>query len=118
MTELPSDPVEPSPDRALTIEQHAADDGTVQLRLRGELDAYTAPDLEQALVTPLESGAAVEIDLTEVTFVDSSGLAALLDGRTRLNAAEGSLRVTATSLAVDRLFTMTGVSHHLMGPAE
>lgn len=111
---VPSRPVDPS-DRALTIDRQAAEAGAVSLRLSGELDAHTAPDLEAALDAAIEDGATVEVDLAEVSFVDSSGLAALLDARSRLDQRGGSLRVTDASVAVERLFTMTGVARHLMG---
>ncbi len=106
----------PASDRVLAIEQRTEPGGVVRLSLRGELDAHTARDLEEALAAPVDAGAGVEVDLTEVSFVDSSGLAALLDGSSRLDAAGGSLRVVGASGAAERLFAMTGVSEHLMGP--
>lgn len=112
---IPSGLVEPSSsDRTLEIER-VAGDGPVRLRLRGELDAHSAPDLEAALAPAAADAASVEIDLREVSFVDSSGLAALLEGRSRLDGAGGSLRVTGASEAAERLFAMTGVGPHLMG---
>jgi len=106
----------PSSEGALTIDHQVDDDGAVRLQLEGELDAHGAPELQRVLSESITNGAVVKVDLTEVSFVDSSGLAALLDARGRLEAAGGSLHVVGASEAATRLFTITGVSHHLMGP--
>ena len=55
--------------------------------VRGELDIATAPDLEKALVEAGQDDAPLFVDLTAVTFLDSTGLKVLvraarqLDGR-------------------------------------
>src|SRR3954452_24044085 len=61
------------------------------LTLRGEVDAAAAPDLRtglQQLVTDAHSS--VFVDLSRVTFMDSSGVAALVDA-SETAATEGSL---------------------------
>lgn len=51
------------------------------IRLSGELNAVTSPALRERILTMLEEGAhAVLVDLTAVTFIDSSGLGALVGG--------------------------------------
>jgi anti-anti-sigma factor len=52
------------------------DDGTVVLRLSGELDLVSEPILEAALERA--KGKRVRIDLAELAFMDSTGLRALL----------------------------------------
>lgn len=57
-------------------------DGDVQVvSLRGEHDISTAPDLRGALERARDAGHAVVVDLTDVEFVDSTVLQALLQGR-------------------------------------
>jgi anti-sigma B factor antagonist len=57
-------------------------DGDVQVvSLRGEHDISTAPDLRGALGRARDAGHAVVVDLTDVEFVDSTVLQALLQGR-------------------------------------
>jgi anti-sigma B factor antagonist len=61
------------------------------LTLRGEVDATAAADLRnglQELVTDAHSS--VFVDLSRVTFIDSSGVAALIDASER-TSTEGSL---------------------------
>src|SRR4029453_11985858 len=53
-------------------------DGRVVLRARGELDLSTAPTLEHALVT-LDGGSSEGLlDMSQVSFMDSSGLRLLI----------------------------------------
>ena len=106
------------PERVLTIRNDAGPDGTVRLHVSGELDAHSAPEFAEAFEPAVAAAAVVEVDLTDVPFVDSSGLAALLAARQRLEGAGGSLVVTAASAAALRLFELTGVSAHLMRPAS
>jgi len=44
----------------------------------GELDLTTAPTLQARVASELEAGHEVELDLSRVPFVDSSGLGALV----------------------------------------
>jgi anti-anti-sigma factor len=51
---------------------------TRSIRLVGELDMSSARALEEALGTAIERAGPVLIDLSEVTFMDSTGISALL----------------------------------------
>ena len=80
----------------------------------GELDLVTAPLLETAFDAALgDDGAGViVVDLTELTFMDSTGIHLLL----RMHAAceDGNrLRVINGSRQVARLLDITGVRAHL-----
>ena len=56
---------------------------TVVLAVSGEVDLGTAPGLEEAVTAAVASAGAqaVRIDLTDVSFMDSTGLRVLLSGR-------------------------------------
>jgi anti-anti-sigma factor len=54
-------------------------DGRVRAVAVGELDLATRDRLEQAVLVALRSHLPVLVDLTGVTFIDSSGLQTLLD---------------------------------------
>jgi anti-sigma B factor antagonist len=56
----------------LSIEQ------TQSIRLAGELDMSSTRELEEALGSAIERGGPVLIDLGQVTFMDSTGISALL----------------------------------------
>ena len=47
--------------------------------VHGVLDLFTAPDLRQALLAEAETGLGpIVVDLSDVTFIDSTGVAALV----------------------------------------
>lgn len=58
------------------------DDG---FRLEGELDMATANDLSQLLRDASTSGDPIVLDFSGVSFMDSSGLRALLEGAGKAN---------------------------------
>ena len=58
--------------------------GRVGLRLVGEVDLATAPDLEAALDELLDGGQDVHLDLAELRFVDIGGAAVLVAAAARL----------------------------------
>jgi anti-sigma B factor antagonist len=81
-------------------------DGEVVLRARGELDLSTAPTLEHALDS-LDGGASAgRLDMSEVTFMDSSGLRLLIIAAERAEADGRRLSIvpsSAVSLVVDQV---------------
>jgi anti-sigma B factor antagonist len=48
------------------------------IRLAGELDMSTAAQLDEVLGTAVEQGGAITIDLSELTFMDSTGIGVFL----------------------------------------
>jgi anti-sigma B factor antagonist len=50
----------------------------IRLRVSGELDMYTAPLLTEAVHTRARSGERVVVDLENVSFMDSTGVSALI----------------------------------------
>ena len=70
----------PDPSELLAVAVDVKGSSTV-VTARGEVDLYTAPLLRTALQEAIDGRAqCVVVDLTEVTFMASSGLAALLAG--------------------------------------
>lgn len=93
-----------------SIDVHSID-GATRLRLRGELDAATAIELGQCVAA--STTPEVHLDLGEVTFMDSSGLAAILEARRVLAAAQRRLVVLERSEMVQRVMDLAGVTAHL-----
>jgi anti-sigma B factor antagonist len=80
----------------------------------GEIDLYTAPQLKEALDAGLEAGArGLVVDLTEVTFVDSTALGVLIGAAKRLHAADGSLAIVCPNVKVRHIFQVTGLDRVL-----
>lgn len=81
------------------------------LRIVGELDAYTAPELRQQVIKHAEGGTRHMVgDLREVDFLDSTGLGALVGSLKRLRQIQGSLRLVTDGGRVLQLFEITGLS--------
>lgn len=64
----------------LTIENEQSPDGSV-IRVVGEVDLYSSPELRKAILKSTSSAkGGLAIDLSGVTYIDSSGVATLVEG--------------------------------------
>ena len=79
------------------------DDGTLVVQLGGELDVAGAPRLDD-LLSAL-NGDAIVLDLAELDFVDSSGLAVFVRARNRGQR----LRLRSPGHTVRRAFQVSGL---------
>jgi len=79
------------------------------LVLVGEIDSFTAPDLAARLADT----SIVAVDLSGVTFIDSSGLRALVEAHQRHADADAGLTLRRPSAAVQRLLEISGLHGHL-----
>ena len=76
----------------------------------GEVDVYSAPALKESLTELLQSGAStVVVDLSDVAFLDSTGLGALVEARAATTEAGGSLPIVCSHERILKLFTITGL---------
>jgi anti-sigma B factor antagonist len=87
--------------------------------VQGELDAYTAPSLEDHIEHLLRDGVGqLTLDLGQTGFLDSSGLRALLTVHRKLEAGGGRLELREASEPVVRLLEITGLREHFGLPAS
>ena len=77
---------------------------TEALRLEGEIDLSVADQFADALRTSIESGT-TSIDVSGVTFIDSTGLQVLLSASNELNG-QGPLVLVRPSKPVKRLLDL------------
>ena len=82
-------------------------DGYTVCRPVGELDAYTVSSFLDALGR-LASSRKLLIDMSEVPFVDSAGLGALIGGIRRTREAGGEVAVCCNRPTLVRLLHTTG----------
>ena len=81
------------------------------LSLAGELDLATAPALREALRGAVDrSPKRLVVDLTEVTFVDSTVLGALVEARSALGG--DAFALAAPGLEVRRALEVSGLDRH------
>jgi len=70
-------------DGAIRLREQEEPDGTLCIAVEGELDLSTVDALRRAIEPACGSRAAVTLDLRAVEFIDSAGLALLVDARKR-----------------------------------
>lgn len=95
----------------IQIECVLVNENGVLVKVVGEVDMSTAPALEEALVAL--DGSPTTIDLTEVPFMDSTGLHVLVSTHKRVVERGGSLRITGLQSSVQRAFAVTGLNEYL-----
>jgi anti-sigma B factor antagonist len=82
-----------------------------QVRLVGELDMSTAPQLRDELLGLAANGPAqVTVDLSELAFVDSTGLSVLITGLKRLRQQGGDMALRGPTPATRRVLEITGLT--------
>jgi anti-anti-sigma factor len=92
--------------------------GTVLLRLRGELDVYGAAILRARLWDMLAERPATLVELRALQFMDSSGLAALLELRSRAEQVGWDVRIQGARGRVRELLQRTGTLALVESPSE
>jgi anti-sigma B factor antagonist len=80
------------------------------LSVAGEVDIATAPTLHAALEHPdLDGVQHILVDLSDTSFLESSGLRVLLMASQR-TSRRGSLSIVCPSTSVRRVFELTGLA--------
>jgi anti-anti-sigma factor len=96
------------PPSVYAIESHTAPDGVVVLELEGEFDLAAAPAIRERLTAARAARArGVVLDMTEVTFVDSSVLRELLRAEATMRSEGVPLVIAALRPPVARLLELT-----------
>jgi anti-sigma B factor antagonist len=93
----------------LDVVSESLGNGTRVVALRGELDVATMPSLDEALSGAVrgEGTPRVLIDLSEVTFIDSTALMRLLTALRQLDRRGGQMVLACSNPTVLRLFEVT-----------
>lgn len=100
------------PQFSVDIEQLA--DGRALIVVRGEVDIYTAPRLHEALDAGIAAGVRhLVVDLSEVTFIDSTTLGVLIGATKRLDSRDGALAIVCPHEKIRRVFQITGLDQVL-----
>jgi len=92
------------------ITEQRPENGHHVIAARGEIDLFTAPELKQALTDTIEGGQhRLVIDLSEVTFLDSTALGVLIGAVKRLRSRGGALAIVNTDASIAKTFEITGL---------
>lgn len=102
----------PAQDGLLTVS--CTDEGAhIRLALQGELDLSNMPTLEAAMEDAIESEKKVVIDLGQLEFLDSNGLALIVHTLGRSDAERFSF-IPSKSNGVRRLLNLTGLEERMV----
>jgi anti-sigma B factor antagonist len=93
------------PDLRIDVEKS---DGRAIVQVSGEIDVYTAPRLRENLLR-LAGDQHLIVDLTEVSFLDSTALGVLVGAMKRQREAGGAMSIVTTGTRIRRLFEITGL---------
>jgi len=83
-------------------------DGIPVLDVIGEIDIYTTPQFKEAVSAAIdENRPAIIINMTQVTYMDSSGFGTLLSATKRLRPLDGALYLTGCNDSIQRMLQIT-----------
>jgi anti-sigma B factor antagonist len=90
------------------LSDESLDDATHLIAVRGEVHVSTAPEFSERLNEAIATGkTGVVIDMTDVEFIDSTGLSVLLNALRRVTRQQGRLALVVSNPTVLRLFEIT-----------
>jgi anti-sigma B factor antagonist len=104
---------EPDDGQAFTVGIEAIGANACVVCLAGELDLSTVPQLEKQLCDRARSMDGVIVDLTKVSFIDSSGIAVLIKAFRTADDGRILNTVIAEGSQVDRIFQLAGIDRAL-----
>lgn len=92
------------------IEDRAIGDGARVVVATGEIDLFSAPELEQRVAGAIDAGTlAIVVDLLEVSAIDSSSLGVLIGAHKRLAERGGRLVIACDNPEVMTTLKVTGL---------
>jgi anti-sigma B factor antagonist len=85
-------------------------DGRTVVQVVGEIDVYTAPQLRERLDQEIEAGHYdLVVDLSGVSFMDSTGLGVLVGRLKQIRLNDGSMKLVCAHDRVLKVFVITGL---------
>lgn len=97
--------------RGLKIHNRELSDEWVSVEVEGEVDLATVKDLEQAIESAHDDQTGgVVVDLTGSSFMDSTGLKALVMAHRRFSAEGRPFAIAVSGGPVSRLLDLSGVN--------
>jgi anti-sigma B factor antagonist len=101
--------MEDRPQFHVELEKHG--DSAAVVILEGEIDIYSAPRFKEILLEGIDEGANhIIVDLSKVTFIDSTALGVLVSGAKRVRPSKGSLDIVCADDNIVRIFEITGLN--------
>jgi anti-sigma B factor antagonist len=96
------------------LRDQPVDDNIHLVEPAGEIDALTAPQLGSRLLGLADDGkTGVVVDLSRVTFIDSTAIGVILNGLRAMAARSGRMVLVLPNERIRRPFEVTGLIHRL-----
>ena len=76
---------------------------------QGDLDVHAAPQMLALLLPLMQPGSRTIIEMSGTQFMDSSGLASIIEAAARARDVDGTVCIAAPSGRVERVLQITGV---------
>jgi anti-anti-sigma factor len=106
---LPDQESRPAPD---TFDAHVLiEEGQPVVVARGEIDLASATRLDSALAQALSAGPRITLDLGDVTFMDSTGINAVVGVLHHLGRTPEAIVLRDPTDAVRRVLAIAGIDH-------
>jgi len=80
--------------------------GTFVIAVAGEVDLYTSPDLRKAILEAVKRKSGIGVDLSGVPYMDSSGVATLVEGLQGASKKKAAFSLIAPSGAVMKVLQL------------
>ena len=91
----------------MEISQREADK-VVILDIQGEIDLYNAPEIKDTMQKLIKAQKySIIINLEKVSYIDSSGIGALISSLSNLKKYQGSLKIINVYASVKKVFELT-----------
>jgi anti-anti-sigma factor len=92
----------------------SAENEVVLIEVEGELDAYTARELDRTLDDILAQGRSrLVLDASQMSFISSAGLRSITFAQQKAQQQGGEVRVFGLNAQVRRVFEMAGLDEYL-----
>lgn len=83
-------------------------EGKAILDIEGDIDLYNAPEFKAEVNRLIEEGKYhVLVNMAQVSYIDSSGVGALITGMSNLKKYQGTLKITTIVPSVKKVFELT-----------
>jgi anti-sigma B factor antagonist len=93
----------------LTIDLPTQDGDVPVLHVAGDLDHHTAPRLREALEKVSSAGQSVVLDLSGLTYCDSTGITVFINAYKRAKPAGGRVLIAGLNPDLVEVFTIIGL---------
>lgn len=94
----------------IKVTTREAGDRTI-IDVEGEVDVFTAPKLRETIIAAINDGKdRLIVNLSDVDFMDSTGLGVLVGGLKRVKERNGELAIAGAQGTVLRVLNVTGLN--------